>query len=239
MFVKAREKKLYEEVVKQIKYLINTKQLKDGDMLPSEDELSKSIGVSRATVREGLRILELLGLVETKRGKGTFVRINNLESFKNKLGHSLDSIGMDSYYVHEIDRLLEPSVARLVAQKGKDEEIQKIKLALEKMEESINKGESGEDESLYFHKVIIDALNNPILNSIFELTREIHERGRKIVLNLPNRAQETLKEHYKIYEAIRDRNANKAYQYMERHLTRVSDTYDKIFILKNFKEIDK
>ncbi len=236
MFVKAREKKLYEEVVKQIKYLISTGQYKDGDMLPSEEDLSKNIGVSRATVREGLRILELLGLVETKRGKGTIVRVNSRESFINKLSSNLSSIGADSYFVHEIDRLFEPGVAKLVAQKGKDEDIQKIKFAIEKMEKSINMGGTGEEESLYFHKCIVDALNNPILNSIFELLREIHERGRRVVLNLPNRAQETLKEHRKIYEAIKDRNGNRAYQYMEQHLSRVSSTYDKIFIIKNYEE---
>jgi len=61
MFMKANGKKLYEEVAGQIKHLIETKQLNSGDMLPSEEEMSKSIGVGRSTIREALRSLELNG----------------------------------------------------------------------------------------------------------------------------------------------------------------------------------
>lgn len=231
MFVKAKDKKLYEEVVKQIKYLIDTKELKEGDRLPSEEKLSKNIGVSRATIREGLRTLSLMGLVETKRGKGTFVTVNKHKSFKAKLDKSINNIDVDSYYVYQVDMLLEPNIVKLVAETAEEEDIRRIKLSIEKMEQSIEEGGTGEEESLYFHKCIIDTLKNPILNSIFELTREIRQRDRKLVLHLPSRAEETLREHHKIYEAIKDRNGKRASQYMKKHLEKVGHTYNQIYSL--------
>ena len=239
MFTKAKDKRLYQEVVNQIRNLINTKQLKDGDKLPSEKKLSKSIGVSRATVREGLRVLELMGLVETKRGKGTFVRINGQESFRNKLSEIAKSIGKDSYYVYEIDLLLEPSVAKVVAERATEKDIKKIKSTLDKMERSIEVGGTGEEESLDFHKCIIDILENPFLDSIFELTKNIHKRDRELVFYLAERAKETLQEHYKIYEAIRDRNGNKAHYYMKKHLEKVGCAYNKLYGLIDENSEDK
>nr|WP_295969889.1 GntR family transcriptional regulator [uncultured Bacillus sp.] len=68
------EHKVYIEIVKQLREMIFREQLKPGDKLPSERELSERLMVGRSSVREALRALELLGLIETKRGEGTFIR---------------------------------------------------------------------------------------------------------------------------------------------------------------------
>ncbi|WP_144543572.1 FadR/GntR family transcriptional regulator [Cytobacillus oceanisediminis] len=66
--------KVYIEIVKQLRFMIQHDGLKPGDRLPSERELSERLGVGRSSVREALRALELLGLIETRRGEGTFIR---------------------------------------------------------------------------------------------------------------------------------------------------------------------
>jgi GntR family transcriptional regulator, transcriptional repressor for pyruvate dehydrogenase complex len=68
------ESKVYIEIVKQLRMLITKEALKPGDKLPSERELSERLNVGRSSVREALRALELLGLIETRRGEGTFIR---------------------------------------------------------------------------------------------------------------------------------------------------------------------
>jgi GntR family transcriptional regulator, transcriptional repressor for pyruvate dehydrogenase complex len=68
------ESKVYIEIVKQLRMLISKERLKPGDKLPSERELSERLNVGRSSVREALRALELLGLIETRRGEGTFIR---------------------------------------------------------------------------------------------------------------------------------------------------------------------
>lgn len=68
------ESKVYLEIVKQLRMIISKEKLKPGDKLPSERELSERLNVGRSSVREALRALELLGLIETRRGEGTFIR---------------------------------------------------------------------------------------------------------------------------------------------------------------------
>jgi GntR family transcriptional repressor for pyruvate dehydrogenase complex len=239
MFMKANGKKLYEEVAGQIKHLIETKQLNSGDMLPSEEEMSKSIGVGRSTVREALRSLELIGLVETKRGRGTFVKTADVNAFNDMLLDSVKLLDVDSYHVYEIDRLLEPNAARLLAQRAKDEDIEMLESILQKMDESLKNGGSGDVESLAFHKAIFSALENPFLDIIFDLTKNVHQKDRKAIFNVTDRARKTYEEHYKIFEAIKSRDGAKAYRYMEKHLSKVGDVYDKVFSFKYSGEIDR
>ncbi len=236
MFVKASGKKLYEEVANQIKYLIETKQLKNGDVLPSEEELSKSVGVGRSTVREALRSLELIGLVETRRGKGTVVKTADIEAFNSKILDSVKNLGMDSYYVYELDRLLEPNAAKLMAQRAEAADISMLESILEKMKESIERGGTGKEESLAFHKAIYKALNNPFLDSIFDLTKDVHQKDRETIFGLVDRGNQTYEEHYKIFEAIKNRDGVKAFKYMDRHLAKAGVTYDKIYSFKNTGE---
>ncbi len=228
MFAKAEGRKLYEEVVGQIKHLINTQQLKNGELLPSEEELSKQIGVGRSTVREALRVLELMGLVETKRGKGTIVKSTDIDNFNNTILQSVERIGNDSYYVYEVDRILEPSIAKLVATRAGDETLKELEGILNKMKENIARGGTGETESLAFHKAIYSALNNPFLNTIFELTKDIHKKDRETVFSITDRGGQTYEEHRKIFEAIKERDGDKAYRYMDSHLAKVGRTFDKL-----------
>ena len=215
---------------------METNQLKNGDRLPSEDELSKSVGVGRSTVREALRVLELMGLVETKRGKGTIVKENNIKSFNDKIQTSVNALGIDSYYVYELDRLLEPGLAQLVAQRATDADINELESILGNMKQSVDAGGGGKEESLAFHKAIYDIIKNPFLDIIFDLTKDVHQSDRETILSLTDRGNITYEEHYKIFEAIRSRDGAKAYKYMDRHLSKVGKTYDNI---NSFKKTDE
>jgi GntR family transcriptional repressor for pyruvate dehydrogenase complex len=228
MFKKAKDTKLYEEVVRQIRHLIITGKLKDGDMLPSEEELSRRIGVSRPTVREGLRVLGLMGLVETKRGKGTCVRVNNQEAITRKMNEALSDLQKDILYVLEIDRLYEPSMAKLAAEKATGQDIRKLEHSLQKMEKALQNGESGQEETIDFHKCLVDIVDNPVLKSIFEILNSTQKETRIIGLTIQGVPEQILKQHYKIYEAIKNKNPEKAYYYMEDHLASMMSILSKV-----------
>jgi GntR family transcriptional repressor for pyruvate dehydrogenase complex len=230
MFKKAKDTKLYEEVVRQIRHLIITSQLKDGDMLPSEEELSKKIGVSRPTVREGLRVLGLMGLVETKRGRGTCVRVNNQEAITRKMNEALSDLQKDILYVLEIDRLYEPSMAKLAAEKATEQDIKKLEHSLGKMEKALRDGETGQEETIDFHKCLVDILDNPVLKSIFEILNSTQKETRTIGLAIQGVPEQILKQHYNIYEAIKNKNPEKAYYYMEDHLESMMKVLSKVLI---------
>jgi GntR family transcriptional repressor for pyruvate dehydrogenase complex len=167
-----------------------------------------------------------MGLVETKRGKGTIVKSTDIDSFNRTILQSVNRIGSDSYYVYEVDRLLEPSIAKLVADRAGESTIRELEDILARMKDSIDHGGTGDAESLAFHKAIYSALDNPFLNTIFELTKDIHKKDRETVFSLTDRGAQTYEEHRKIFEAIRNKDGEKAYKYMDRHLEKVGRTFD-------------
>ncbi|MEW8988195.1 MAG: GntR family transcriptional regulator, partial [Bacillus sp. (in: firmicutes)] len=115
--------KVYLEIVKQLRQMIHSDNLKPGDKLPSERELTERLNVGRSSVREALRSLELLGLIETRRGEGTFIR-----DFK---GHRLVEL-ISTFIlqdeeakkdVHELKYLVELDCLRLIVQRNNDEKL--------------------------------------------------------------------------------------------------------------------
>ncbi|WP_342780671.1 FadR/GntR family transcriptional regulator [Bacillus marasmi] len=115
--------KVYLEIVKQLRLMIHSDNLKPGDKLPSERELTERLNVGRSSVREALRSLELLGLIETRRGEGTFIR-----DFK---GHRLVEL-ISTFIlqdeeakkdVHELKYLIELDCLRLIVQRNNDEKL--------------------------------------------------------------------------------------------------------------------
>src|SRR5438270_4168732 len=109
-----RRSRLYQGIVEQIEGLLERGDLRPGDQLPPERQLAEQFQVSRASVREALRTLELLGIVETRAGGGTFVRQTTPDDLAKPLqslmarGHTLADVG-------EFRRLIEPAIAASAA----------------------------------------------------------------------------------------------------------------------------
>lgn len=122
-----RNSKVYVEIVKQLRNMIELDGLKPGDKLPSERDLSERLNVGRSSVREALRAIELLGLIETRRGEGTFIR-----DFKdNQLVQLLSSFILQGNQaqkdVKETKYLIEMDCLRLLILRNNDEQIYKLK----------------------------------------------------------------------------------------------------------------
>ncbi len=228
MFQKAENKKLYESVVVQVKQLVKEGKLKDGDLLPPEEELARSIGVSRPTVREGLRVLELYGLVETKRGIGTIVTSQGKNAFMATIAEQFGFIDANSYYVHELDILVQPAIAKRVALRATKEDIEKLRQVLDSMKESIDKKEMNPEVRFKFHSTLAGILKNPVLDAVSEMMHDFHDRESSIILKLPGRYEATYKEHCKIFEAICLGDGEKAFRAMEKHIENIGKTYERI-----------
>src|SRR5438552_3966331 len=117
-----RRDRLYQGIVQQIEGLLERGELKPGDQLPPERQLAEQFQVSRASVREALRSLELLGIVETHAGGGTFVRHAQPDDLARPL-HSLIARGHTLTDVIDVRGLIEPAVAERAAQNITEEEI--------------------------------------------------------------------------------------------------------------------
>lgn len=156
--------KVYIEIVKQLRNMITVDQLKTGDRLPSERELSERLNVARSSVREALRALELLGLIETRRGEGTF--INDFK--ENKLVQLLGTFVMQNEKsimdVQETKNLIEMDSLRLVLNRAEYGSIEEVRRWVESHSFS-------DDE--FFYK-IVELSGNQLLLKIWNIITEYH-----------------------------------------------------------------
>ena len=221
MFRVMERPKLYEQVVDQIKNLIIQGVYKKGELLPSEKELIEMTGVSRITVREALRILGEAGVIETHKGKGSFVMVEGSDLVE-------EDQGKESYTEQLMNStnariLLEPAIAREVASIATEEELREIEKRIRR--DNLEDGD--------FHRAIITAAHNPVLLKWFdELTNMESEPVIRSLVpparqkNMSVRIEE---QHQNICSALKARNGEFAYFYMKEHLIFIRDVYEEYF----------
>src|SRR5215468_10780085 len=135
--------RIYEEIIRQVKQMIGEGRLKSGDQLPPERDLAEKFVVSRTSVREALRALESLGLVEIRPGEGTFVREVSVETLIEPLALVMASQREAISELFEARRLLEPSIAALAARRATPEELSEMDRILEEQAKEVAAGRTG------------------------------------------------------------------------------------------------
>lgn len=123
--------KVYLEIVKQLREMISADNLKSGDKIPSERELTERLNVGRSSVREALRALELLGLIETRRGEGTYIRDFRGNQLVQLLGTFILQDEKAKLDVIETKNLIEMDFLRLVLNRADEEQLLKLKSLVE------------------------------------------------------------------------------------------------------------
>jgi GntR family transcriptional repressor for pyruvate dehydrogenase complex len=208
---------LYERVATEIKRHILENQLRPGAKLPSETELAQLLGVSRSSVREGLRVLQILGMVETRVGQGSFVGHFELEEIVAQMSFRLGSSHPDYVDLMEMRELLELKAVELAANRIKQDSLDEMEAVLGRMEEKIKSGASWVDEDIAFHEIIFRASGNKVLltmvDAITGLLRSIRHAGIKLA-----DTDDEIEQHTAIYRALRGRDADRASDLMTIHL---------------------
>ena len=218
--------RLYESIVKQIQRLITGGTLKPGQRLPPERELADELQVSRTSIREALRALEMMGYLESRVGVGggTYIKEVSFSNIVSPFSETLlqhDGFIMD---LLEVRLVLEIEVARLAAKRRSATQLGDLEAAAGQMESEIEEGGTGLNGDNRFHKVLADAAGNKVLQEfvrmcgdLLEVEREEHLRTRE---EEPRRA---LNQHYDILEAVREQDSAEAQQVMEDHILTVSE----------------
>jgi GntR family transcriptional regulator, transcriptional repressor for pyruvate dehydrogenase complex len=215
---------LSDEIVEQLIELISRDVLKPGERLPSERELCKKFGVGRTSLREALRSLAVMGILDGRVGEGTFVSKSNKKYLEKTLqwGLLLDRKKVEDLI--ETRLMLESQTAFLAAQRATKGNLQEIGQTLLGMEESIDRPQSYLEFDLQFHLLIARATQNSILSNLLSMTRGYLQEWIKENLTerstpkLGMRAELSLREHKKILEALRKGNAEGARQAMTEHI---------------------
>lgn len=227
MFRPVKTKKVYEEIIEQIKNLIVEKKLQPGDKLLSERELSEKLSASRASVREAFSALEMMGIISIRPGEGSFVRQVSFEGILEPLSFLLKVETNDIMQLLEVRKILEAETAALAANRALPENLLELEAALSTMVEEAKRGEVGDMADANFHFAVAKAANNAVLvkvmNTISDLMNTSFRAARQKIFLLENMPSMIYQSHCRIYEAIRDKNAPLARTRMRDHLALVED----------------
>ena len=215
-------RRLYEDIVQQFRVLIREGELEHGARLPSERAMAEQFKVSRSSVREAIRSLELQGLVVTKRGSGTFINTQDLESVVALLASTLSSgpgalDALDDIF--EMRHVLEPQIAAMAAERANPEEVARLAEILEEQERQIAAGETGVNADTSFHFALATATHNAALIKLVSAVEDILSRSRNQTLQTPGRPSLSLASHRRILESIKIGDSEEARRAMDHHLT--------------------
>jgi GntR family transcriptional repressor for pyruvate dehydrogenase complex len=217
--LKAIEKKrAYEDIVKQIRTLIEKGKLKRGDQLPVERELSETFKVSRATVREAIFNLEVMRLVQRRQGDGTYVIASSEETLVQPLAAALFHERDDIIDIFSIRKMIEPEVAQLASANATPEEIAELEELLKEQEEEIAGGKTPIQTDTDFHHLLARMSRNRVLERLLLALVDLLRRTRENYLQTSERMERSLRGHREILKAIKNGQGKVARQAMRRHL---------------------
>lgn len=206
-------------VVEQLKERIISGEYKSGDQLPPEGALCELFSVSRITVREALKKLNMMGLVEIKQGKGTFVKTVDLGLFMKPLFQLIDFEEIDVESIYTAREYIEGGTAFLAATRRTEFELTVLRNILQNIRQCIAEQDIVKlyEYDRAFHTEVAKASHNQILLSILQPLEEIDtacvKRFDKYLTTLEN----CYKEHYDIFRAIEDQDPEAARQAMIDH----------------------
>jgi len=214
----SQNRKVYEGILLQIHEIIARDHLRPGDKLPSERELADQLQVGRSSVREALRALELLGLIETRRGEGTFLKHYRHNRLIDILGQFILRDYKTKKDLMEMRKILEIDAVRLACSRATEKHFEEMEKILEAAWQRVEQGEIPTEEDYLFHRVICRSSRNSILHRIWAPVVEYSENVRTDSLSREGRARAALVEHREIMEAIRNGDEMKAVECMKQHL---------------------
>ena len=211
--------RLSEAAIEQIKELIVSENLEPGSKLPSERDLVEALGVGRSSIREALRILEIMGLVEVLPGKGAFVKALTGDLFM-PLSEVLNMHKESLQHHFEARMVLEPAAAALAAQRASREEVARLRKNLESYKENLAKENMVAliRADIQFHRLVANATENRTIALLMNTITRHDFHGWKAALRTFKRPHFTVEEHGRIIEAIAAGDAKKARSFMRSHL---------------------
>ena len=221
MLKPVEKKKAYEDIVQQIRALIEEGKLKRNDHLPSERELSETFRVSRTTVREAIRTLESMKLLQCRQGNGTYVLASSEEALIQPLAAALFNEKDDIRDIFFIRKIIEPHVAGLAAENATPQEMEELERILRKQEECIGQREIIIETDSAFHNLMVKATKNRVMVRLIIALIDLLKKSREQYLfedENDERAIRSLEGHQRILSAVKKGDGNAARKSMLQHL---------------------
>lgn len=192
------------------------KKFSIGDKLPNELDLAEELNVSRTTLREAIRILVALDILEIQRGKGTYVKEN---AFKKQQDlEQLSNIKVNAKDLYEMRLIFEPEAAYYAALRATDSELKRIMEFGKNVEKEIRNHQDRTDDEHSFHKAIAQATHNEFMNKLMPILYQAISKGVYLSLQSDKAIEDTVNDHRVIMEFLSQRNAEGAKNAMKIHI---------------------
>lgn len=222
-FETVRKVRRYEQVADQIRKLIGSGALKTGDLLPPERELAAKLGVGRSSIRDAVRTLEVMGILEPRQGHGTVVRDLNADALVIPLSLVLTRKRELVTELLDVRRMIEPGLAARAAKNATDEEIARMGEIIERHEAKLRRGEQAIDEDSDFHYTIALAARNSVVLRVLDVLMDLLRESRSRALQVPGRPKRSFEGHRRILRAIQRRDAKAAEAAVRQHLGEIEE----------------
>lgn len=220
-------KRAFEEVTDQIRGLIARGALRPGDRLPSERELAEQFSLSRNTVREGLRALEIAGMLELRKGAtgGAFVREGQGDAVIASFADLFILGKIQPAHLTEARQIVAVAVTRLTCQRASDEDLDELEANAEASRAAAERGDYAERIriNLEFHRLLAKFTGNPVLIVIYDAMIEIQRQMLEVLPAAPNSAVMPSRERLLRY--LRARDEDMAANEMESNLRLLQQHY--------------
>ena len=212
---KINSESVVQQVIRCLTEAMVSKDLRPGDKLPTELELAESMGVGRNSVREALKILTYLGVLEIHRPEGTFVGEGLTRSMINPMIYGIILGGADSYTnLMDLRGIVESGVVYQAMKKYNEEDVQCLKEALDHLHEEVQEGTDNVqgvfEADNRFHEVISQMAHNPLVDKINQVVRELTYAIRLESVEeavKTGKGQEFYEAHEKIYTMVKEKNS--------------------------------
>ena len=211
------------DAIRTVKDMVLDGRLRPGDRLPSERALSEALGVSRPTVREAIRSLQAMNIVETRHGSGTFVSSLSVEELLRPLQFALALSDFALEHLFEVRLMLEPGAAALAAERAADAELESLRDCVQRGRGGALAVEEIVELDAELHEGIARAAHNPLLERLLASISALAAESRLFTVRLPGVAGKTAGEHEDIVAAILARDPEVARLAMAAHIGRIRD----------------
>ncbi|MCK8817013.1 FadR family transcriptional regulator [Natroniella sulfidigena] len=229
-FNPVQDKKVYQQIIDQIKQMIYQGQLKKGDKLPSERTLTAELNVSRSSLREAFSALEIIGLIESRHGEGTFIKENTDDNFLKPLSLLFmveEDVNGD---LIELRKMIETSSVELAAWRADQESLNQIKKHVDLMKDSRGDAVDSRRADRGFHYALAKTTGNKLiykfLNSISGVIDLYLANAMERIVKDENKNEAFIRQHDKIYQAIKLGDKDLAKEAMVEHLNWSQDLMD-------------
>jgi DNA-binding FadR family transcriptional regulator len=213
--VQLRGQALNQAVREYVKQYILEHNLGPGDPLPTETELAHELGVGRSSVREAIKSLQSLGIIEVRHGNGTFVREYNFDPMLELLLYSVQSEKRTLWELHRIREWLELAVMREVIDKITPKEIKQLDDLMDEWERRYKQGKKTTELDLRYHEILHGTLNNQTLINLLKVFWVVYLRVGDPSIDDPE-PEVTIQEHRALLEAVRAGNVDEARDWLRK-----------------------